>query len=338
MQEFEDPKKQSFNLQQELEQLVRPVIKAIKDATAESRQVKDLELRVEMLQQARSRRAEAERERASRWRPTIDTLRGETLVLRARLHALTAAQKPFFQRATETSQSFLRNSGLSLLLCLLVFVVVFFGLRFVSNQILRRFATDRGFSVRLFRVALDALTLLVAIVALLAVPYVRGDWLLQALGFIFLIGAGWVLVKMLPQFYEQIRLILNIGAVREGERILIDGLPFRVDALRFHSRLVNPDLDGGFLRVPIQELIGKRSRPSGVDEPWFPCRTGDAVMLRDGVVGTVRVQTPEVAVIDDYHAPRSYPTSAFLALHPRNLSGGFAVHSRFGVDYKHQGR
>ena len=125
--------------------------------------------------------------------------------------------------------------------------------------------------------------------------------------------------------------------MREGERLLVDGLPYRVDALRFYSRLVNPDLSGGLLRVPIKDLIGQRSRPLGHDEPWFPCQEGEVVALADGVIGQVQLQTPEVVVVAERHdAPRSYPTLAFLEQNPRNLSDGFEIVVSFGIDYQHQ--
>ena len=50
-----------------------------------------------------------------------------------------------------------------------------------------------------------------AVAATLAVLYARGDWLLLPIGVIFLVGAGWVIVKAAPVFFEQIRLILNVG-------------------------------------------------------------------------------------------------------------------------------
>ncbi|MEQ1634227.1 MAG: hypothetical protein ABL997_17740, partial [Planctomycetota bacterium] len=144
------------------------------------------------------------------------------------------------------------------------------------------------------------------------------------------------LSRTLPTLLEQIRLLLNAGAVREGERVLLDGLPYRVDALRLHSRLSNPELQGGVLRVPLKDLVGRASRRSMPDEPWFPCQQGDWVLLGNGVFGPVEVQTPDQVVVRIDGAPRTFKTTEFLAQMPSNLSRGFLLAVTFGIDYRHQ--
>ena len=346
VQGFEAPPQGKFDLQQELEQLIRPLLRMLKDATAEPRQVADLKARLEQVQQRHAQaaraargvertrdalppespaRAEAERELQQRWAPIIGTLRDEMLVLQANLGQLQEGKRSLLETATGSVKNFLNSSGTSLVLSVLVFLSVFFGLRFVVDLLLRRRRRDRGFSLRLLEVVLRLLIVAAAIAATLVVPYARDDFLLLAIGIVFLLGAGWVLVRMAPQFVEQVRLLLNVGGVREGERILVDGLPFQVTALRFYTRLENPDLQGGALRVPVQFLIGRRSRQSAPDEPWFPTRVGDVVLLQDGTFGPVRVQTPETVVVEHLGAPRSLPTSLFLQQAPRNLSRGFVL-------------
>ncbi|MCU0863307.1 MAG: hypothetical protein MUC36_05925 [Planctomycetes bacterium] len=346
VQGFEAPQQGKFDLQQELEQLIRPLLRMLKDATAEPRQVADLKARLEQVQQRHAQaaraargvertrdalppespaRAEAERELRQRWAPIIGSLRDEMLVLQANLGQLQEGKRSLVETATGSVKNFLNSSGTSLVLSVLVFLSVFFGLRFVVDLLLRRRRAARGFSLRLLEVVLRLLVVLAAVAATLVVPYARDDFLLLAIGIVFLLGAGWVLVRMAPQFVEQVRLLLNIGGVREGERILVDGLPFQVTALRFYTRLDNPDLQGGALRVPVQFLIGRRSRQSAPDEPWFPTRVGDIVLLQDGTFGPVRVQTPETVVVEHLGAPRSLPTAAFLQQAPRNLSRGFVL-------------
>ncbi|MFK7741695.1 MAG: hypothetical protein AB8H80_15360 [Planctomycetota bacterium] len=357
MQEFVAPGARKFNLQSEIEDLIRPLLQTIKETTAVPRQVADLkasrlavETRREVALSATKRiretidqlpadnpaRATAQAELDSFWKPLLDDLGGEYLILTANLDQLQAKQKPFLTIVSEGIDTFRKERGLTLLLSVLVFVAVFFTLRLIARVLLMR-RGKRSFPTRLLEVVLQAMTIVLAAVATLVVPYVRDDWFLLALGIIFLVGAGWVILKTAPQFFEQIRLMLNVGAVREGERILVDGLPYRVESLRFYSRLRNPELSGGRLRVPIRDLIHQRSRPVAPDEPWFPCREGDMVGLSDGTTGMVQMQTPECVVLtrrDD--APRSIPTAAFLALSPKNLSKGFEITSTFGVDYRHQ--
>ncbi|MGC6486132.1 MAG: hypothetical protein ACON4Z_00670 [Planctomycetota bacterium] len=356
VRQFEQPDPADLQLEQEVLELLAPLVDAVKTATAAPRELAALRKRADALRAreqgaaaARRRteatrdvlpagsaeRDEAAREVTERWDPLLEELRRELLVVDANLRRREASQVPMWTRVTDNVQRFLQSSGLNVLLCVVTFLVVFFGLRWVGDLLLRR-KRARGFSIRLAEVLLRVLNLLLAVAATMSVLYARGDWLLLPIGIIFLVGAGWVVVKAAPIFFEQVRLILNVGPVREGERLLVDGLPYRVEALQFYSRLVNPELEGGLLRVPVQDLVGMRSRPLGSGEPWFPCRKGDVVALDDGVVGVVTLQTPEVVVlVERRDAPRTYPTVAFLAQHPRNLSAGFELYLTFRVDFRH---
>jgi hypothetical protein len=351
VREYESPEARQFDLREEVEQLVRPLLKWLRDLTAGTRSIADQKARIEFLQErldtaeaartaaARTRdllpagsaaRAEADRELTRRWVPTINTLRDDILVLDANLLREQEGKPSLVDSVLAKVRDFVGGSGISLLLAIAVFTGVFFGLRFFVLRLTRQ-RGNRGFGRRLVGIALQVATAAAALLAMLVVPYLRDDLLLLAVGVVFLIGAGWVVVRMLPQLVEQMRLVLNVGGVREGERLLVDGLPFRVEALNFYARLHNPDLDGGVLRVPVQYLVGKRSRPSGADEPWFPSRSGDVVWLADGTFGRVKSQTPEVVVIEHGGSPRSYPTASFLQLSPRNLSRGFVVDAALTV-------
>ncbi len=359
VREFESPDQaKKFDLRAELEELVRPLLWWMKDATSGPRQVADLKGRKLMLQERlataqlarglveRTRealpagspaRVEAEREISHRWAPAIAALQDELLVAEASLARHLEDAPSLTDRVGNTLGVFVDTSGMSLLLAVLVFVLVLFGGRALGRRLIGSGSQQRSFTVRAAAVVLHATVMLLAMAAALLVPYLRDDWLLLAIGIIFLIGAGWVLMRTLPQLFEQVRLVLNVGGVREGERILIDGLPFRVASLRWYSRLENPDLQGGTLRVPLQFLVGQRSRESGPDEPWFPTRIGDVVTLADGTWGRVQTQTPEVVVVDTFGLVRSYPTADFLRQTPRNLSRGFAATASFVLAHRHVG-
>jgi hypothetical protein len=134
-----------------------------------------------------------------------------------------------------------------------------------------------------------------------------------------------------------VRMLLDMGPVREGERIIHDGIPWQVSSLNMYSTLVNPDLQGGVLRIPLGELTTKISRPVVEDELWFPTRKDDYVMLSDGTFGQVLLQTPEVVQLKQVGSIRTYATSSFLGNTPRNLTRhGFGIAVTFGIDYQHQ--
>ena len=71
-------------------------------------------------------------------------------------------------------------------------------------------------------------TFLIAIMAAFVVLYSAGDWLLLGLAIMVMVGLLWSARNILPDFFERSKLLLNIGAVREGERIVYNGIPWKI--------------------------------------------------------------------------------------------------------------
>ena len=154
---------------------------------------------------------------------------------------------------------------------------------------------------------------------------------------ILLVGAAWAIERSLPNYFAEAKLMLNLGSVREGERIFYHDLPWQVGRLGYFTCLQNPLLEGGELSIPLRELVAYNSRRFSEGEAWFPSRRGDFVILADGTYGQVLAQTPELVQLQSQHAIKSYRTSAFIEQHPRNLSlQGFSLLMTFGLDYQHQ--
>ena len=57
----------------------------------------------------------------------------------------------------------------------------------------------------------------------LIVLYVTGDWLLLGLALLILAGIAIGLKNIFPQFLAEAKLLLNLGAVREGEMVTYEG-------------------------------------------------------------------------------------------------------------------
>ncbi|HKJ91109.1 MAG TPA: hypothetical protein VJ960_08265, partial [Oceanipulchritudo sp.] len=131
---------------------------------------------------------------------------------------------------------------------------------------------------------------------------------------------------------------LNIGMVREKQRLLFDGVPWDVESIGFSCVLANPELDGARLILPVRRLVGLHSRPWCPDEKPFPCRRGDWVELSDGAIGETVSQNPGTVTLREWGgAEVTLQTPDFLEKSPRNLTlEGFRVVSRFGIDYAHQ--
>ncbi len=354
---FEQAPRETFDLQREIEQLIQPLLSELRSATAESRELDDLRRE---LARHESRHASAARalehldqllaadpapalltrltQLRSLWADRLRDAENQRTVFRQQLGRREADRLSLLERTRGAAGSFLRTRGRNLSLGLLAFLAVFLGMRSLEHR-LRRLRPFRGrtFTPRLLTLLWNFSSLAAAFLALMAVFNLAGDWFLLSLVLVFLLGIGWAGIKTLPQFLEQVRMMLNIGAVRENDRLVHEGIPWRVARIGFQTRLVNPLLDGGELTLPTRMLVGLVSRPPGREEEWFPSRTGDWVLLPDGLLGRIAYQTPSsIQLVAPGGAQRLLPTPTYLALGPTILSTGFRLTFTFGIDYGHQ--
>ncbi|MES9929873.1 MAG: mechanosensitive ion channel family protein, partial [Candidatus Thiodiazotropha sp. 6PDIVS] len=124
--------------------------------------------------------------------------------------------------------------------------------------------------------------------------------------------------------------------VREGERIEMEGIPWLVEQINVYSSLSNPTA-GIRQRVPIDSLVGLKSRPGQVGEPWFPCMKDDWVILSSGIRGKVTGISHEmVRLIERGGAQVTYQMADFLSASPRNLSKNFRLKEVIGISYSLQ--
>jgi len=242
--------------------------------------------------------------------------------------------------AGQAASTFIRDRGISLLLGLGAFGAVFGAMRLGRNAVtwLRaRRRMKRTFTSRLANLIYTALTPILAITAMLTIFNMRNDWLLLGIFAIMLIALIWIGIKMIPEMIDQVVLLLNLGAVQEDERVIFDDTPYLVKRLDFYTDLVNPALEGAEFTLPIKDLIGLHSRPSGIDEPWFPTHKGDWVRLADETFGQIITQSPDMVEIEIPGGSHvTYSNADFLAEKPDNLSDGYRAEITFGVSYRHQ--
>ncbi|MGB0412795.1 MAG: hypothetical protein ACPGFA_14500, partial [Pikeienuella sp.] len=305
-----------FDLNTELQALVEPFVAIMRDATENARQIERLR---RSLGEARRREALALRAlktlkrvrekavdpvvigqldaMAETWAKRADAAADLANALDQQMRDRIADQGESRASANAAASGFFRERGVSLLLGVSAFAFVFLGLRFVHRGAvwLRvRRGVQRSFSTRLVNLVFSVLTIVLAVGAMLAVFNLRNDWLLLGVFGVMLLALGWVGIKMLPGAIEQVTLLLNLGAVQEDERVLIEGIPYRVRKLDFYTDFENPLLEGADYTLPVRELIGRHSRPSGKHEPWFPTRRGDWVRLADETFGQIVSQSPEM--------------------------------------------
>jgi hypothetical protein len=173
---------------------------------------------------------------------------------------------------------------------------------------------------------------------MLFVFYSFGDWMLLSLAIILILGLAWTAKEGVPLYWKQVLLMVNLGTVKEGERIVYLGVPWRVVSLNLFTILENPYLTSGTLRIPLKEIMGLNSRPCEKDEPWFPSAVGDWVILSDGTRGEVLSQTAEMVQLGlRGGSKKTYLTQHYLSLSPLNISADFRLKITFGLDYEHQG-
>lgn len=242
---------------------------------------------------------------------------------------------------------FFKTKGKNLVLAMISFIALFWTLKkgqsgfikVVMNQVVKRSENPSRVSwvVRPIRVIYSVLTILLSLVVAIMTLYALDDWVLVTFIIIVIGALVWSSKHYIPIFLEQSKMVLNLGSVREGERVVYQGLPWKVQGLGYYCRLVNPALSGGFLRINTRELLHHHSRPIIGNEIWFPTKLNDWVELNDGTYGKVVTQTPEqigVKLIGD--AVKYFQTCEFLTKNPINLSNNFGLEIILGVDYQHQ--
>lgn len=356
---FAQVEQKPFTLQGSIEDLIRPLIDEIRQATAGSRERRDLQDRfdattqkTELLQRALDSLSHALKtvkdpdvvsmlkSVRQEFQQRYEDSNNQLTVLKFRLDEIQSHNRSLVDETTGILASFFRERGRNLLLAILAATVTGVGFRLLNVYLHRYtslFSRGRSQATRMLDVALYTLTFLGSFVVIIVVFLIVGDWVLLGLMALIALALIFAAKDTLPGYMDEIRLMLNLGSVREDERLVFNGVPWTVENLTFFTILRNPVLRGGMLRMPIAQLVGKLSRPATENEPYFPSEEGDWVLLQDGTYGKIVFQSVEMVRIQLLGgATKMYPTSEYLKEDPQNHSQGFRVSSTLGLDYRHQ--
>ncbi|MGC1480438.1 MAG: hypothetical protein WA771_08035 [Chthoniobacterales bacterium] len=358
---FQSVTEEPLTLKGSIEELVRPVIDEFKRATKGSREAQRTREKFDTLKQQRDivgkaletlNRVIAEgqdpevtrelRNVQEEWALRFKEIQNDLSVLGYRVDELEVGQKSFFDKARGGVASFFRTRGRNLLFAILAAVAVFVAFRWLEGVIAKRSPLHKGprtFSTRLFNVLFAVMTVLLSVGAAVLVFFLAGDWVMLSLVLLILLGVVFAAKDAIPGFVDDARMLLNLGPVREGERINFNGIPWMVENLTFFTILRNPVLRGGMVRMPVAQLRDYLSRPVYDDEPYFPSEEGDWVLLDDDSYGKVIFQSAEMVRLKLLGgALKMYQTEAYLGQNPKNHSHGFRVKTTIGIDYDEQGK
>lgn len=355
----EKPQKQ-FDWKGELQTLLGPIVEELKNLTEQPREIERLrsevshhEKRIALVSDAidhiqnLGKLAQDEKlknqlaDLENSWLNKGQNISNQVLIAKYQLSDILKEKKSILESGQNLVRIFFKSRGKNFILSALAFIFVFVVLRMIHRYVYKVSPTlrsvKRAYYVRIADVMYHVMTFVGATGAMLVVLYTSGDWVLLGLAFIFFFGLAWTAKNTLPRFWEQTKLLLNLGTVRENERVIYNGIPWRVASLHIYTYLVNPELKGGMIRFPIKELTDIKSRPFHHDEPWFPCSQNDFVMLADGTFGKVILQTPEIVQLElAASCIKTYITEEFLRQSPKNMSKGFRITITFGIDYQYQ--
>ncbi len=354
--EYDQVKQAQRSLQDQISDLLDPLVGALREPTEKLRHTEQmrkdlakwqdshekagrvLERIDELLVEAKDERVKDELSRAKRlWESRRSDATGNIEVLRLQVEEREKTTPTVWESISGMFRDFWATRGLNLLLALIAAAAAWFAVQKGHDMLrrasptLRKKGTFMSKAASMLAVGFAGFASLMAVIL---VFFIRGDWLLLTLVIVMLLGAAWAGKTTLPSYIEQIKMLLNLGSVREGERVLYRDLPWEVTSLGFYSFFTNPALEGGVIRIPLKDVMSMISRLTDGKEQWFPTRREDWIVLADDTYGKVIHQSPEQVVLIKLGGMTiTYPTAEFLKQIPRNLMTGFRVSSKFGISY-----
>lgn len=360
----QDEKEEKSTFTDDIKQILDPVLQTFKRVSEKPRKIQDLAEKKERistrLEKAKTAQAELEKfMQENKERSLKARLRESLKVVKKMVAELEKKSDDveFEEKVLEENEEsivttfssiifdFITTKGKNLVLSLIVFALVYWGFRYGQEKVLGLMlfrlqrSENRDFYdwlIRPTRVIYSVITFFVSFFMGILTLYVLNDWVLVTIILITFAALVWSSKQYIPVFFEQSKIVLNLGAVREDERLIYKGLPWKIKNLGYYGRLFNPELEGGLLRVSTKEMLNLNSRKYNPSERWFPTTKGDWI-IDDEVFGEVVQQTPEQVIVQMVGGEKKYYTaSEFYSRGIVNLSEGFSVEFIFGVDYAHQ--
>ncbi|TKB23858.1 mechanosensitive ion channel [Desulfopila sp. IMCC35006] len=353
---FAEKKQENFSWKDEMTTLIEPAIKEIKRLTVRVRQKTKLKDTISDLSSIQPVATNAVRqldrlyktttdpdikkqikELLPEWQNVANRVRSKLELAELELSQMQDKEVSLVQSSSESIRNFFRVRGLYLAMAVIAFGSVLLLGRLLYRLIFRFLPgaklEKRPFHIRLLDLSLRVFIVAAAIIGLFFVLYQAEDWFLLSMAIVFFLGLSWTVRQAVPRLWQQGRLMLNAGSVREGERLQLHDVPWKVETIHVFCSLFNPTL-GVRLRLPIENIVGLVSRPYSPEEPWFPCKKGDWVVVGDSPRTRVVSLSHELVETVERGGKRYlFKTADFLSHNLVNLSRNFRVRVTFGVSY-----
>ncbi len=275
------------------------------------------------------------------WHDFLENLKRDQEHYQTLLEGLTT-DKTFLESLKDGFINFVKGRGLILAVSILTFIITLYiltkGMDFIIHHRNRKLYGQQKVNLRgrLLLLFYRAISVVIALVASLIVLHTMGDMVLFGLAILILLALIFAFRNYVPKYFSEIRLFLNLGSARQGERVIYRGIPWIIERITLYTAtLYNPALDNGRIRLLLPELQTLTSRPVENDEIWFPSRVGEAFLLPNGTYVEVKRQTPESLYLESFNSIIIYPTANFITAAPTNLSRGYYTVVDFGLSYDH---
>ncbi len=248
-------------------------------------------------------------------------------------------EKSVLQLTQELVSDFLKHKGKNLLYAIISFLVVFWIMIVLRKKVLNKalLKSQFGHFVKPVNAIYSVVSIAISLGAFVLALYLAHDWVLVTVTIFIITIIAWSFKSVIPMFLQEMRLALNLGTVREGERLIWSGIPWRVEKLGLYCTLKNDLLDGGVVSVPAREIMSLISRRFVDKEELFPCKKLDWILLEEKMFQVILL-TSEQVVLKGANGLKHIGTTDFFSLSIENLSKGFSYFSVLGLDYGIQNR
>ncbi len=270
------------------------------------------------------------------WIDKLKSLEHQKNIVDLKLEDLTD-NRSFFTKFTDNLWSFIKNEGLAIVAAV-VFASLFYYIfsRFIL-LLTRYIQQDKkrvtNFKWRFVLLIFQAVNVAFTLAIFMVILHTSGNIMLFGIVGLILLMLAISFRAKIPAYLNRLRVFLNLGQAREGERIIYNDIPWEISKINLSTvYLTNPLLDNGELRVTIDLIDKLYSRDTKTDELWFPSRKGDILLLPDKRIVKVVRQTPESIYLSHDGATIVMGTAEFYKLKFSNLSRGYSLTLNFTIE------